>query len=280
MPGFSNLNSLDSSPYDGLFLAEVIDNNDPLQKQRIKVRIANLFDGEVDSLPWVAPLQDSKLGTGTTFGSVSVPRLGSIVVVSFQNSDPHYGMYVGTVHHSTFTPRSELLQNYPDRYGFSDMAGNFFYVDMTQGQVNVEFKHVSGTRILVDNSGSVTIDVVQNSTTNISQNSSVTIGGNSTLSVQGNASLSVQGNSTVSIQGSANVSVSGTIQSSAPSWNHTGNVNITGNISLTGVMTSTGNISSQATISGQVDVSGGGKSLLNHRHIGVRGGTDVSGPPQ
>jgi len=53
----------------------------------------------------------------------------------------------------------------------------------------------------------------------------------------------------------------GALTSSAPTWNHTGDVNVTG------------------TVTASTDVIGGGKSLKNHTHGGVRSGGDTSGPP-
>jgi uncharacterized protein involved in type VI secretion and phage assembly len=280
MPGFNNLNAMDSSPYDGFFLATVVENNDPNKRQRIKVRISNLLEGEPDSLPWLAPLQDPGFGTGTAYGKVSVPRLGSVVVVIFQNSDPHYGLYLGTLHHSNFSLPSELQTNYPDRYGFKDIAGNFFFVDQTEGSVDVRFQHKSGTSILIDDQGNVTVNAVKNSSVSIAENSTVSVGQNSNVSIEGNSDLSVQGNLSATIQGSVNLTAQGSITSSAPSWSHSGNISVTGNLNVTGTMNSTGTIQSQDSVIGIVDVSGGGKSLALHRHIGVRGGSDVSGPPQ
>jgi len=61
--------------------------------------------------------------------------------------------------------------------------------------------------------------------------------------------------------GSVNLVAAGPLTSSAPTWNHTGDINVTGTVTAT------------------TDVIGGGKSLKNHTHGGVRSGGDTSGPP-
>lgn len=52
---------------------------------------------------------------------------------------------------------------------------------------------------------------------------------------------------------------------------HKGNVNQTGNNDVTGGITATQNITTSQ------DVVAGGKSLQNHKHIGVKAGDDMSG---
>lgn len=57
------------------------------------------------------------------------------------------------------------------------------------------------------------------------------------------------------VSGDANVHVNGTINSTAPTWNHTGDLNVTGKITAT------------------TDVVGGGKSLKTHTHPDPQGGS-------
>lgn len=61
--------------------------------------------------------------------------------------------------------------------------------------------------------------------------------------------------------GTVNLVSQGTLTSSAPTWNHTGDINVDG------------------TVTASTDVIGGGKSLKNHTHGGVMSGSDTSGPP-
>jgi phage baseplate assembly protein gpV len=53
---------------------------------------------------------------------------------------------------------------------------------------------------------------------------------------------------------------------------------VNGNINHIGNQVTSGSVTAQ-TVTGTINVIGGGKSLVSHGHIGVRGGNDVSGPP-
>lgn len=72
----------------------------------------------------------------------------------------------------------------------------------------------------------------------------------------------------------------------------TGGIHLTGDVTVTGKLSvsdaadlqSTLHVASDVTVDATVtaadDVKGGGKSLANHKHTGVQGGSGVSGPPQ
>lgn len=92
----------------------------------------------------------------------------------------------------------------------------------------VEFQHHSGTKINVDDSGKVVINAVSD----------------------------------------LELHVAGTITSDAPTWNHTGDLNLIGNETVTGTITSIG------------EITGALIQLSHHQHNGVRNGNSLTGPPQ
>lgn len=152
----NNMNQLEDNSYSGLFIGTVVDNNDLEFRQRIKVSIPGLFGTEVDSLPWIGPLVTSSFGMGPTYKTVSVPAIGSNVVIQFQNEDPHYGVYLGCLDTVSVGAVPELLVNYPNRRGWKDPWGNIFYVDSFTGEAR--FVHGSGSMsLLIDSSGAVTL---------------------------------------------------------------------------------------------------------------------------
>jgi hypothetical protein len=227
----NNINQLDSPDYSKRFLAKVVDNNDPLKKQRIKVTIPNLLEGDAANLPWLARISPTGLGYGPSYGSVMVPAVGSWVVVRFEEGKLEYGHFDGsTPMGSAFV--SPLMTNYPFRYGFQDPVGNYFYVDTTPGSETASFVHKSGTILTIAANGAVTI--------NTASNEQVTINGNLTAHVTGNAGVTVDGN--------FNMAVGGSMTTSAVSWTHTGPTNILGNTHITGATTVTGNIGATGSI--------------------------------
>ena len=256
---FNNLGQLETSKYTNYMLAQVVDNNDPERKQRIKVRIPLLLEGDAANLPWVLSMHPSHFGTGSgaagAYGSVCIPPLDAWVVVRLEEGSIYYGQCVG----ATPVAGHELSlfdTNYPKRYGMVDPIGNHFYVDTTQGQATVQFRHMSGTQITIANNGAVTIN------------------GASTL----------------------NMSIAGTITSDAPTWNHNGPVNITGDVSITGNQTVSDNVTVGSNVTagsamtagtsvtapmvvGSTDVTFGGKSGKDHTHQETGDGGGTTGPP-
>ncbi len=66
----------------------VIENiKDPLFAGRAQIRVFRLFDEiESDMLPWAVPINSTRMG-GNGAGSMSVPKIGIIVRVQFNNGD-------------------------------------------------------------------------------------------------------------------------------------------------------------------------------------------------
>lgn len=166
MPGFNNLNQIDSADYFGYFVGTVKANNDPQQRQRVKVSIPKLFEGSVDDLPWVAPLVSSPFGMTSNSGVMQVPALGSLVVVEFQKGDVYNGLYSHSIHSLSHTPDPALLLNYPNRRGWRDPQGNLWWVDTTTGSVEIHLKHKSGTYVHINNAGDVEVNSVTKVTVN------------------------------------------------------------------------------------------------------------------
>lgn len=90
------------------YIGVVEDNDDPLYKGRVKIRVFGQFDQKIDNdknkdfviptdcLPWARPdLKDSG-GIGGS-GSFSIPKLGSIVSVYFADGNIYAPMYTGYI---------------------------------------------------------------------------------------------------------------------------------------------------------------------------------------
>lgn len=90
------------------YIGVVEDNDDPLYKGRVKIRVFGKFDQKVDNdpnkdfviptdcLPWARPdLKDSG-GIGGS-GSFSIPKLGSVLSVYFSENNIYAPMYTGYI---------------------------------------------------------------------------------------------------------------------------------------------------------------------------------------
>lgn len=161
MNGFDNQAGDDSPSLEGHFMAEVVFNDDPERKQRVKVTIPNLLEGPEETLPWVGPLVSSGFGiTGSAY-SIGVPALGSVLAVTFQGGDLNHGVYSPSLHTAKTALSSEHSTNYPFRRGWKDPVGNTFYVDTTPGATDAEFKHNSGTFAKFLDNGDLEVESIE-----------------------------------------------------------------------------------------------------------------------
>ena len=72
----------------GHYLGVVVDNKDPEFKGRAKIRIFGVFDDLDDQdLPWAHQRFEMSYGLGGGSGRMSVPKLGSVVHVQFNNGN-------------------------------------------------------------------------------------------------------------------------------------------------------------------------------------------------
>lgn len=70
------------------YLGVVVDNKDPEFKGRAKIRVFGLFDQIEDtSLPWSYQRFEMSYGLGGGSGRMSVPKIGSVVHVQFNNGN-------------------------------------------------------------------------------------------------------------------------------------------------------------------------------------------------
>ena len=77
------------------FIGQVIDNADPESCGRCRVRVFHLMnDIEDPYIPWACPKYNSSFGTKGS-GSVSVPKVGTIVAVEFNCGDLYSPEYYG-----------------------------------------------------------------------------------------------------------------------------------------------------------------------------------------
>lgn len=115
--------------------AKVIDNNDPKKLQRVKIRIANLHYGVLDTdLPWSLPIINCPSGMGSGIGAVNIPSIGTNVAVFFPEDQDADSYYIGGIPDAT-NALNALYANYPYAYGWVDAGGNVFIVDTTNNSI-------------------------------------------------------------------------------------------------------------------------------------------------
>jgi hypothetical protein len=79
---------------DGNYCGTVVDIEDPLKIGRVRVEVFGFFDGlDPTLIPWATPATSSTGGSDTGGGFFSVPKIGSVVEVKFDNGNIYNPQY-------------------------------------------------------------------------------------------------------------------------------------------------------------------------------------------
>lgn len=82
---------------DKVLLGIIVDNNDPTRSGRAKIRVRGVFDEIPDEdLPWASQSSVVSFGSKDGGGQVSVPKIGSLVTVSFDNGNWYAPYFTAT----------------------------------------------------------------------------------------------------------------------------------------------------------------------------------------
>jgi hypothetical protein len=119
------------------WLGEVVDIADPQKIGRIKVKVFGKFD-ELDneSIPWAYPGNNISAGSADGGSFFSVPKLGSIVSIKFDNGNIYYPEYFFNQHLSQ-DARTEIENSYEN-------AHIIVYDTVTDGKLKIFFTQEKG----------------------------------------------------------------------------------------------------------------------------------------
>lgn len=182
MPFIDLNNQVDDTSLKGkLLIGVVVDNNDPLHLDRIRVRVPELYEPERGELPWCLPLKTSIFGQGTGYGVYGVPAIGAKVIIECQDGDDAFPVYRNSL---LILDDVNAEFDSSQKYGFVDPSGNKLLVNLEEqsftfthssgsvfqflkdGTVNLNAKtiHTTSETLLSDVSGTATIN---SNTTNL-----------------------------------------------------------------------------------------------------------------
>jgi len=250
----------DKSPdYVGTyFVGRVVDIEDPLKINRIKAYVQGLWEEPINEMPWIGPVKWTPFGQGAGWGVYGSPAIGSVVGIILQNGDPHYPLYIGSLHIA-----QHANDNYPDGrvWGYTDPSNNQLIVNMNDNSWS--WTHHSGCSVFFNEQGDNTVRIVRNCNVLIEGDAAVVVQGNSsihtvqdsTLTVDGDVYANVQGNVTARVQGTSELKTAGDVTVQAPKWTHLGPMYIEGELTVNGI------------------------AFTPHKHSGVIPGGGISGAP-
>lgn len=145
---------------ESIYIGEVVDVDDPLRLQRVRVRLdCYPKNMKVEQIPWASPLRSAFQGGGNgLFGQISVPEKGSIVAVKHYY-DQYSPVYIGVIQSSL--QKNLVIDNqtdYPRVYGSEDSNGNFIRVELIKKLVRA----LMDAEIQVTQKGDIKIDMGEN----------------------------------------------------------------------------------------------------------------------
>lgn len=172
--------------FNGLYRAEVVNNNDPQRLCRLQVRVFSLYqEMEKADLPWAAPC--FAMGGSANSGAVFLPPVASTVWVAFEEGNPNIpvwlGAYYGKPGGQPETPAvfrgvpsdpaasdSEPLidesvswqAQYPTNFGVRTPGGIVIEYDDTPGSRRIHLFHPSGSHLEFRENGDVVLHVKGN----------------------------------------------------------------------------------------------------------------------
>lgn len=138
---------------------EVVDVADPRMLGRVKCTIPGLMEVEnipKEDLPWCYPQYPAEFGDGGAGAPMTVPELGSFILIEFPTESIYQPVYRWRIPNRTSRP-TDFQSEYPDRHGSSDRQGNKHIINKAPGHAFQEHRVQDGTHTFHDSERSVTL---------------------------------------------------------------------------------------------------------------------------
>ena len=142
------------------YIGRVVYNQDNTFSGRCKIQVYGVFDElEIEDMPWIYPKTSSVFSSANGFGSISVPKIGSIVRVNFHN-DVYSGEY-SSIQNIDPALIDEIKDDYENTHVLlydSDKELIVIYQPMTGYKMSL-----GGSMIKIDSDGSIQLKHRNNS---------------------------------------------------------------------------------------------------------------------
>lgn len=158
---------------DGHYCGTVVDIEDPLNLGRVRVDVIGFFDGlEPELIPWATPGNGWSAGSASGSGSFSIPKLGSLVDVQFDN---------GNIYSPTYLSHQRISDELKEEVGEDRTAHSVIYdtdnaikvyytagkglmLDFAETIVNIKpdntiiIQNPNGDKVELVNDGNITVE--------------------------------------------------------------------------------------------------------------------------
>lgn len=202
------------------YIGRVVYNEDPTFSGRCKVNCFGLFDEfETQDLPWVSPQTSSTFSSGKGCGSISVPKLGTIVRVNFPFGNLYSGeySYIQNIDPALIEEIKDDYQNTHVLLYDSDKDLMVLYQPMTGYKMWLQ-----GSMIKIDSDGSIQLKHQNNS---------------NVVEINDNAiNIATTGDGGSNANGEINIAAGATVNITAPTVNvNSSTINLGKNANYTAV---------------------------------------------
>lgn len=145
----------DDFKYRGFYRGVVLDNADPSQLGRVKIRVFEVFASSIPTaqLPWAVPAAGLFTGSGSGYGSFVVPEINSQLFVFFEGMDLYQPVYFAEAPSAVNGLPSERTTNYPSRKVYKTKNEITFIIDDLEKEITIN--HPSGTSVVIDTDGKI-----------------------------------------------------------------------------------------------------------------------------
>ena len=142
-----------------IFIGEIVDNNDPEQEGRCKIKVFGMFDGEIDpeNIPWAQPFNRKMFAGGEDggFADISVPKIGTYVRVQFAEGDLMAPEYT-SIQVVNPTVKAEIADSYLNSHILAYDIDEEMKIFYTPGKgLNIFHKN---SQIIINPDSSITIE--------------------------------------------------------------------------------------------------------------------------
>lgn len=245
MYNFDHEESYGSFSFNGNYRGEVVDNADPKEAGRCRIRVYGVYGDDVpdDCLPWAEfadPFMQGAAGTGGFW----VPEVGMKVWVFFETGDHMQPVYFAGAPALNHLPNEKTDEDEQTSRGGVEYtknrivrtpAGHMIEMDDTPGNSRVRVVHRSGTQTIMYDNGDMYNQVMGNFKMVVNGDFEEIVNGEKKTTTIGDAISIVNGDQTHTVNGDSQVSVIG---DSKMVVNGDSDIQSTGNMTLwaTGMM--------------------------------------------
>lgn len=205
----------------GFYVAEVVDIDDPKQRDRVRVRVHGIMKEDMakDVCPWAEQCTSLFSGKSDVVGVSSVPKVGSLVYVQFLFGDPSAPVYFGYVRGALDASSYHRVTDYPtfdvdgpepaeldssSSYPWNNVIhtdAGVILLDETAGNERISIKHKSGAYIEIKPDGAVVYKSVSNTYDIVVGDKEIYTDGNENYKCTGNTTTQIDGDVTKNIDG-------------------------------------------------------------------------------